>query len=113
MSGPTPGDILVRIRTEADLTQAEMASATGVSAAMISHIESGRRNIGLVTIEKLADGLELSGAEVAELRRARQDFHPSDPGRRETVEARVARLEGELSQINERLRLLTELLEQK
>jgi transcriptional regulator with XRE-family HTH domain len=113
MSELTPGEILVRIRNEADLTQAEMASATGVSGAMISHIESGRRNIGLATIEKIADGLELSGAEVDELRQARRDFTPSDPGRRESVEARVTRLENELSQINERLRLLTGLLEQR
>ena len=44
-------------RNEADMSQAQLARLAGITADMLSKIETGQRNAGLRTLEKLADVL--------------------------------------------------------
>lgn len=48
---------LRRIRTEQGLTQKQLAEASGLTQAKISHIELGDNDMKLTTIEKVADAL--------------------------------------------------------
>lgn len=48
-------------RKDQKMSQVELAQASGVSQAQISHIESGlKKNPGVITIKKLADALNVS-----------------------------------------------------
>ena len=59
--------VVKKRRREHDLTQAELAKKTGVTAAYISLIESGRRKSPSVDIlKRLARSLDLSVAELLE-----------------------------------------------
>lgn len=55
------------------MTQEQLSVATGgvVSESLISHVETGRRNLGHDSVERLADALELAPQERAALHRAR------------------------------------------
>jgi transcriptional regulator with XRE-family HTH domain len=56
-AGWHPG-ITLRIRREnAGMTQAELASRTGLAVSNISAIENGRRRVGLAVAKKLAAAL--------------------------------------------------------
>ena len=54
------GHAIKRQRQIADLTMRRLANLSGVSAAMISRIESGQVSPSLATLEALADALSLS-----------------------------------------------------
>lgn len=48
------------IRQEKGLTQEQLAWNSDVDRTFMNHIENGRRNISLGTLEKILGGLELS-----------------------------------------------------
>lgn len=52
--------MLVKVRKEKNLTQADLALRTGINQADISKLENGSRNPTLNMLKKLADGLNLS-----------------------------------------------------
>jgi len=49
--------LIISTRTEAGLTQEQMAQITGVSQANISKFENGYNHPNITTLKKLADGL--------------------------------------------------------
>jgi len=51
-------------REELGLTQEEFAERAGIHRTYISDVERGGRNIGLLNIERVADALDLSIAEL-------------------------------------------------
>jgi transcriptional regulator with XRE-family HTH domain/tetratricopeptide (TPR) repeat protein len=65
------GDVLRRFRFVAGLSQEELAERAGMSAHGISDLERGARTRPyLATVQRLAEALRLSTAEVAQLRAA-------------------------------------------
>jgi len=48
---------LVRLRTNAGLTQQELSDAAGVSRSTVARIESNRQSPGVETLTRLADAL--------------------------------------------------------
>ena len=52
---------LIRVRLEAEMTQAELARAVGTKQPSIARIESGTQNVKLATLKKIARAL---GCEV-------------------------------------------------
>ncbi|MGY1705970.1 helix-turn-helix domain-containing protein [Geodermatophilus sp. SYSU D00697] len=70
-----PG-MLRRIRRRADLSQRELARACGVSAAVVSHAEAGRRG---VTAGLLARAAEVAGLRLALVDSRGQEVPGMDP----------------------------------
>lgn len=73
----TPGDSVRIARELQEMTQAELAAASGISQGTISSIESGRVTLGAERAEKLARALKVHPAvlvwpswESAEAKRA-------------------------------------------
>jgi transcriptional regulator with XRE-family HTH domain len=58
----TPGDAVRIARELQELTQAELAAASGLAQGTISSIESGRVTLGAGRAEKLARALEVHPA---------------------------------------------------
>lgn len=58
---------LVRLRAAADLTQQDLARASGVSIAQIGRYETGSSSPRAVAIAKLAKALNVSPADLAEV----------------------------------------------
>lgn len=56
--------ILRLLRERADLTQEELALEIDMSASEISHLESGRRNPTLGTLQRLAGGLGVRSSQI-------------------------------------------------
>jgi transcriptional regulator with XRE-family HTH domain len=48
------------LRDKQGLTQEELAWRSEIDRTSMNHIENGRRNISIATLEKLVDGLEIS-----------------------------------------------------
>lgn len=53
------GENIRRYRSRNKLTQAELALKTGLHRAYIAQIERGRKNIGLLNLQKIARGLNV------------------------------------------------------
>lgn len=53
------GKVIKTYRVSRDLTQEQLATASGVSRVYISQIERGGRNVTLALLEKLANVLEV------------------------------------------------------
>ncbi len=49
-----------RVRRKQSLTQVELSAAMGMSRATIATVETGRINVPLLTIVRIADGLGVS-----------------------------------------------------
>lgn len=83
---PEPVAALVRrFRNRRGMSQAELAAAAGVSDGMIGNVERGTRNLGVETVERVADALVLDAEERAELVQARRMFgHSSGDGEGES-----------------------------
>ncbi|MGN6276697.1 MAG: helix-turn-helix domain-containing protein [Solirubrobacterales bacterium] len=64
---PFVAAILKLLRERADLTQEELALELGMSPSEISHLESGRRNPTLGTLQRLAGGLGVRCSQVLAL----------------------------------------------
>lgn len=54
------GDAVRSRREELELTQEELAERARLHRTYLSDIERGSRNVSLINIERLAEGLELS-----------------------------------------------------
>ena len=52
------GEVIVRLRKEKDLTQAELAEMVGTSQPAIARLEAGEQNISLEMIKKLSEALD-------------------------------------------------------
>ena len=68
---PLETDIRVRfgrrlreIRQERGLSQEELAFRAGVHRTYVSSVERGKRNVGLVNIERLAQALDIDIGEL-------------------------------------------------
>ncbi len=57
--GKTFGNRVRKIRMEQNISQEELGFRCGLSKNYISDVERGARNVSLVTIEKIARGLEI------------------------------------------------------
>jgi transcriptional regulator with XRE-family HTH domain len=64
---PFVAAILKLLRERADLTQEELALELNMSASEISHLESGRRNPTLGTLQRLSGGLGVRCSQVVAL----------------------------------------------
>ena len=53
-----------RIRTKKNMSQGDIARALEVDKGYISNIESGKKNLTLATIQKLANALGVSADEL-------------------------------------------------
>ncbi|OGE70900.1 MAG: DNA-binding protein [Candidatus Magasanikbacteria bacterium RIFCSPLOWO2_12_FULL_43_12] len=53
-----------RIRTKKNMSQGDIARALEVDRGYISNIESGKKNLTLATIQKLANALGISADEL-------------------------------------------------
>lgn len=58
------GQNMKRIRTKKNMSQGDIARALGVDRGYISNIESGKKNLTLATIQKLANALGVSPDEL-------------------------------------------------
>ena len=58
------GQNMKRIRTKKNMSQGDIARALEVDKGYISNIESGKKNLTLATIQKLADALKVSADEL-------------------------------------------------
>ena len=58
------GQNMKRIRTKKNMSQGDIARALGVDRGYISNIESGKKNLTLATIQKLANALKVSADEL-------------------------------------------------
>jgi len=54
------GRRVAELRSELDLTQAELAELVGVSLRYLQSVEGGRENLGLATLAKLASVLKVT-----------------------------------------------------
>lgn len=64
---PFVAAILKLLRERAALTQEELALELDMSASEISHLESGRRNPTLGTLQRLAGGLDIRCSQMLAL----------------------------------------------
>ena len=58
------GQRVKQLRTEADLTQEELAEKVGMHPTFISNLERGYRVPSLPTVLRVADGLDRSATEI-------------------------------------------------
>lgn len=56
------GDNIKKIRKERNITQSELATKMEISQSYLSDIENGRKNLGMATVEKIANKLGVSVA---------------------------------------------------
>jgi len=54
------GERIKEIRTAKNLSQEAVAYKAGIERSFITHIENGRRNVSVETLEKVLSGLEIS-----------------------------------------------------
>ena len=58
------GQNMKRIRTKKNMSQGDIARALEVDRGYISNIESGKKNLTLATVQKLANALGVSADEL-------------------------------------------------
>ena len=58
------GDAVRKARTKAGLTQEDLADKSGLDRSYIGGVERGERNPTLTVIEKIAEGLGISVADL-------------------------------------------------
>ena len=54
------GERIKEIRVEKKLSQETVALNSGIERSFMTHIENGRRNVSVETLEKVLTGLEIS-----------------------------------------------------
>lgn len=62
---PALGAAIRRLRTEAGLSQEELAHRADLHPTWISHLETGRRNPSWSTMERIAEALGVKLSEIA------------------------------------------------
>jgi transcriptional regulator with XRE-family HTH domain len=62
------GDRLRQLRAGSDLTQEELAAKAGFSRSYYNEIETGKRNVSLLNLNKLAHCLNVSLSELLDIR---------------------------------------------
>lgn len=73
------GKLLKEYRKRANLTQPQLAGASGVATSIVNDVENGIRNAGSKTLDRIARGLNLSDEErftfiMAGLSLSKRDF---------------------------------------
>ncbi len=58
------GNRIRELRKETGLSQEKFAAKIGMDRTYFASVELGKRNISIVNLEKIADGLEISLAEM-------------------------------------------------
>ena len=58
------GQRVKALRTERGYSQEQLAAHSGLDQTHIAHIEHGRRNATIITVERIAIGLDVSVAEL-------------------------------------------------
>jgi len=58
------GDRIRQLRTETGLSQEKFALKIGMDRTYFASVELGKRNIAIVNLEKIADGLGVSLSEL-------------------------------------------------
>ena len=58
------GNRIRELRKETGLSQEEFAAKIGMDRTYFASVELGKRNISIVNLEKIADGLDISLAEL-------------------------------------------------
>ncbi len=54
------GERIKEVRVEKKLSQEAVAYHAGIERSFMTHIENGRRNVSVETLEKVLTGLEIS-----------------------------------------------------
>jgi len=72
---------VINLRHARDLTQAELASLSGLDRSYVGSIEQARRNVSVDNIDRLADAL---GVDV-------MDLFAIDPGQRQAISQRISK----------------------
>lgn len=60
------GNRIRELRTQTGLSQEKFAQKIGIDRTYFASVELGKRNISIVNIEKIANGLEISLSELFE-----------------------------------------------
>ena len=60
------GEALRRRRVELGVSQERAAAACGISRIYYTEVETGKRNVALLNIQKIAEGLGLTAADLLE-----------------------------------------------
>ena len=60
------GNRIRELRTQTGLSQQKFAQKIGMDRTYFASVELGKRNISIVNIEKIANGLEISLSELFE-----------------------------------------------
>lgn len=60
------GNRIRELRTQTGLSQEKFAQKIGMDRTYFASVELGKRNISIVNIEKIANGLEISLSELFE-----------------------------------------------
>lgn len=58
------GNRIRKLRTQTGLSQEKFAQKIGMDRTYFASVELGKRNISIVNIEKIANGLEISLSEL-------------------------------------------------
>lgn len=58
------GNRIQELRKETGLSQEKFAAKIGMDRTYFASVELGKRNISIVNLEKIADGLDISLAEL-------------------------------------------------
>lgn len=58
------GRRLREVRTEQEISQEKLAAAAGLARNFISMVETGKRNVTIATVQKLANALECRMADL-------------------------------------------------
>lgn len=59
-------ELIIKARTESNMTQGELSAKTGIPQSRISEFESGKREMGSNNIDKLLFALKITIAPVVE-----------------------------------------------
>ena len=60
------GNRIRELRTESGLSQEKFALKIGMDRTYLASVEAGRRNISIINIKKIVDGLEIPLSELFE-----------------------------------------------
>lgn len=60
------GERIKKLRNETGLSQEKFALSIGMDRTYFSSVEAGKRNISIINIKKIADGLQVSLSELFE-----------------------------------------------